>query len=75
MKKYNNFCITWTEDGRKNETVIFSKHDAIREYINLLFAHVDCGRNISSLKISGVRVRGGYALEDITGTVNRFLDR
>lgn len=74
MKKYNNFCITWTEDGADHEKVIFSKMDAIREYINLLFAHVDCGRNISSLQISGVRVRGGYALEDITGSVNKFLN-
>lgn len=72
MKKYNNFCITWMEDGQKNETVIFSKMDAIREYINLLFAHVDCGRDISSLKIFGV-TRRSFELEEITGTVNKFL--
>lgn len=75
MKKYNNFCITWTEDGADHEKVMFSKMDAIREYINLLFAHVDSGRDISDLKILGARARGGYALEDITGTVNRFLNR
>lgn len=73
MKKYNNFCITWLEDGRKNETVIFSKMDAIREYINLLFAHVDSGRDISSLKIFGV-TRRSFELEEITGTVNKFLN-
>lgn len=73
MKKYNNFCITWMEDGQKNETVIFSKMDAIREYINLLFAHVDCGRNISSLKIIGI-TRNKYIPEDITNVVNRFLN-
>lgn len=73
MKKYNNFCITWTEDGRKNETVIFSKMDAIREYINLLFAHVDCGRDISNLKFFGV-TRRNFELEEITGIVNKFLN-
>lgn len=73
MKKYNNFCITWLEDGQKNETVIFSKMDAIREYINLLFAHVDSGRDISSLKIFGV-TRRSFELEEITGTVNKFLN-
>lgn len=73
MKKYNNFCITWLEDGQKNETVIFSKMDAIREYINMLFVHVDCGRDISSLKIFGV-TRRSLELEEITGTVNRFLN-
>lgn len=73
MKKYNNFCITWMEDGQKNETVIFSKMDAIREYINLLFAHVDCGRDISSLKIFGV-TRRSFELEEITGIVNKFLN-
>lgn len=74
MKKYNNFCITWAEGGADHEKVIFSKMDAIREYINLLFARVDSGRDISGLKISGVRVRGGYVLEDITGTINKFLN-
>lgn len=73
MKKYNNFCITWIEDGRKNETVIFSKMGAIREYIKLLFAHVDENRDISSLAIFGV-TRRDYELEDITGAVNRFLN-
>lgn len=73
MKKYNNFCITWTEDGRKNETVILSKPTAIREYINLLYAHVDHGRDISSLRIFGV-TRRSFELEDITGTVNKFLN-
>ena len=73
MKKYNNFCITWMEDGQRNETVIFSKKNAIREYINLLFAHVDENRNISSLAIWGV-TRREYALENITESVNRFLD-
>lgn len=73
MKKYNNFCITWMEDGRKNETVIFSKMDAVREYIRLLFAHIDENRDISSLAIFGV-TRRDWALEDITGTVNRFLN-
>lgn len=73
MKKYNNFCITWVEDGRKNETVIFSKMDAIREYIKLLFARVDENRDISSLAIFGV-TRRDWTLEDITGTINRFLN-
>lgn len=73
MKKYNNFCITWMEDGKRNETVIFSKMDAIREYINLLYAHVDENRDISSLAIFGV-TRREYALENITESVNRFLD-
>lgn len=73
MKKYNNFCVTWMEDGQKNETVTFSKMDAIREYINLLYAHADCGRRISSLRIFGV-TRRNFELEDITGIVNKFLN-
>ena len=72
MKKYNNFCITWMEGGRKNETVIFSKPDTIRKYINLLCAYVDCGRDISSLKIIGI-TRNKFIPEDITNTVNKFL--
>lgn len=73
MKKYNNFCITWMEDGQNNETVLFCKMDAIREYIKLLFAYVDENRNISSLAIWGV-TRREYALEDMTDSVNRFLN-
>ncbi len=73
MKKYDNFRITWMEDGQKNETVTFSKMDAIREYINLLYAHADCGRRISSLQIFGV-TRRRFELENITWTVNKFLN-
>ena len=73
MKKYNNFCITWTEGGADHEIVIFSKIYAIREYLNLLFAREDSGLDISSLEIFGV-TRRRFELEDITGTVNRFLN-
>lgn len=68
MKTYNNFCITWTEDGNKKEIIHFCKLDAIKEYINIL----TCERDVSSLKILGV-TRKNFIPEDITSTVNRFL--
>ena len=73
MKKYNNFCITWMEDGTKKEICFFCKASAIREYIRLLYAHLDENRNISSLTIYGVTVRD-FRLENITSAVNRFLN-
>ena len=72
MKKYNNFCITWTEGGTAHETIIFSKMDAIREYINILCVPYH-ERNISSLKIIGI-TRNKFIPEDITNVVNRFLN-
>ena len=68
MKTYNNFCITYIEDGSKKEAIYFCKLDAIKAYISLLI----CERNISSLKIFGI-TRKNFILEDMTSTVNRFL--
>ena len=72
MKKYNNFCITWNEDGQKKEVILFSKMDAIKEYINILCVPY-YERNISSLKIIGI-TRNKFIPEDITNVVNRFLN-
>lgn len=50
MKKYNNFCITWNENGTKNEQILFCKLYAIKTYMELLTSN----REISSLSIFGV---------------------
>lgn len=69
MKKYNNFCITWNENGAKNEQILFCKLYAIKTYMELLTSN----REISSLAIFGI-TRKDFNLENITGTVNRFLN-
>lgn len=69
MKKYNNYCVVWNEDGTKKENIIFHKVLAIKDYVDLLLS----GRDISDLKIIGITKRD-FKPEDITNTVNKFLN-
>lgn len=69
MKKYNNFCITWNEDGAKHEEILFNKLHAIGMYLDMLRSK----RDISSLAIYGVTLKN-LEVENITFAVNRFLN-
>lgn len=69
MKKYNNYCVVWNEGGTKQESIIFYKVLAIKDYIDLLLSD----RDISGLKIIGI-TKKDFKPEDITNTVNKFLN-
>ena len=70
----SNYSLTWMENGAKHEAVHFTKMDAVRDYINLLFSHVDHGRDISSLTFWECYTTWEKPAKNITSAVNKFLE-
>ena len=68
MKKYNNYCVVWKEDGTKKEEIIFTKIMTVKTYVDLLLSE----RDISGLRIIGITKRD-FKPEDITSAINKFL--
>lgn len=69
--KVSNYCITYYVGGERKEEVYLCKKSAIHFYIDCLWEH-----SISGLKISRWRYKKSideYVLEDVTSSVNRFL--
>ena len=73
MKKgVMNYSLTWMENDEEHEQLFCTKAGAIRAYIVLMYAHIEEGRNISSLKFWECYTTMKPA-KDITTAVNRFL--
>lgn len=71
MKKILNYGITYIEHGENNDIMFFRKINLIEKYIELLKSKSD----ISSLTCymwEGVK---DPKYKDITGNINRFLDK
>ena len=71
-----NYSMTWMQDGEKREELHFSKIRALKAYMDILTRFWDTPYshdNISSLRLWEIYKSG--RIEDITGDVNRFLEK